>query len=235
MCPPLQLLSSHDSLGCQDFVSRDSYPKLVPRVIRVSQKAKLSYEQFQNAIFGDLEYVRILQYYLQLTRGISSRDGGGGGQGGKGGGGNTIYFLYKGRSDTVRVSFSGFSVFRYTISHFRVLNRVVPVNLLLFSPFDHYHVRLFRVQTYVPFLVFWIRPDWSSLEQGKKLQHFLLDRVANFHLLCLEQGQGFVESAKLPYPNSCWIHPPPRDICRIQGVQNFALVLSVAIKPHLWP
>ena len=79
MCPPLQLLSSHDSLGCQDFVSRDSYPKLVPRVIRVSQKAKLSYEQFQNAIFGDLEYVRILQYYLQLTRGISSRGGGGGG------------------------------------------------------------------------------------------------------------------------------------------------------------
>ena len=25
----------------------------------------------------------------------------------------------------------------YTISHFRVLNRVVPINLLLFSPFDH--------------------------------------------------------------------------------------------------
>ena len=52
-----------------------------------------------------------------------------------------------------------------------------------------------------------MRPAWSSLEQGKKLQHFLLDRVANSHLLCLEQGQGFVESAEPPYPNSCWVHP----------------------------
>ena len=30
---------------------------------------------------------------------------------------------------------------------------------------------------YVLFLVVWIRPAWSSLEQGRKLQHFLLDRV----------------------------------------------------------
>ena len=39
----------------------------------------------------------------------------------------------------------------------------------------------------------------SSLEQGKKLQHFLSDRVAKF-TSCLEQGQGLVESAKPPYP-----------------------------------
>ena len=56
--------------------------------------------------------------------------------------------------------------------------------------------------------MFWIRPAWSSLEQGKKLQHFLLDRVTKFTYLCLEQGQGFVESAEPPYPNSCWVHPP---------------------------
>ena len=46
--------------------------------------------------------------------------------------------------------------------------------------------------------------SWSSLEQRKKLQHFLLDRVAKFTSLCLEQGQGFVESVEPPYPNSCW-------------------------------
>ena len=50
---------------------------------------------------------------------------------------------------------------------------------------------------------------WSSLKQGQKLQHFLLNRAAKFTSLCLEQGQGFVESADPPYPNSnsCW-EPP---------------------------
>ena len=43
---------------------------------------------------------------------------------------------------------------------------------------------------------------------GKTLQHFLLDRVAKCTSLCLEQGQGFVDSAEPPaqipeYP------PPP--------------------------
>ena len=37
---------------------------------------------------------------------------------------------------------------------------------------------------------------WSSLQQGKKLQHFLLDRVTKFAYVCLEQGQGFIESAE---------------------------------------
>ena len=31
---------------------------------------------------------------------------------------------------------------------------------------------------------------WSSFEQGKKSQHFLLDRVAKLSSLCLEEGQG---------------------------------------------
>ena len=56
---------------------------------------------------------------------------------GGGGGGYPRYFLYR-DVPTVRVSFSGSSVLNgYTISHFRVLNRVVSVNFLLFSPFDH--------------------------------------------------------------------------------------------------
>ena len=66
--------------------------------------------------------------------------------GGGGGGGTPINFLYR-DVPTVRVSFSGSSVLTgYTISHFHVLSRVVPANLLLFSPFDRiifaYFVRL---------------------------------------------------------------------------------------------
>ena len=38
-----------------------------------------------------------------------------------------------------------------------------------------------------------------SLGQGSKI----------IHLLCLEQGHGFVESAEPPYPNSCWVPTPP--------------------------
>ena len=34
----------------------------------------------------------------------------------------------------------------------------------------------------------------SSLEQGHKLEHFVLDRVAKFTSLCLEYGQVFVFS-----------------------------------------
>ena len=51
---------------------------------------------------------------------------------------------------------------------------------------------------------------WSSVEQGKKLQHFLLDR-AKFTYLCLEQGQGFIESSDcLPsLPKFLLSTPPP--------------------------
>ena len=31
----------------------------------------------------------------------------------------------------------------------------------------------------------------------------LLDRIAKFTSLCLEQGQSFIESTKPPFPNSC--------------------------------
>ena len=43
---------------------------------------------------------------------------------------------------------------------------------------------------------------WSSLEQGKKLWHFLLDRVAKFTSSCLEQGQSFVESVETTHANA---------------------------------
>ena len=55
-------------------------------------------------------------------------------------------------------------------------------------------------QTYVPFVVFWIRPAWSSLEQGKKLQHFLLDRVAKFTSFVSLTGSGFRWVRRTPLP-----------------------------------
>ena len=44
---------------------------------------------------------------------------------------------------------------------------------------------------------------WSSLEQSKQLQNFLLDREAKFTSLSLEQGQGFTESAE-PLSKFLW-------------------------------
>ena len=90
------------------------------------------------------------------------------------------------------------------------LNRVVTANLLLSSPSNHiiftdflcFHgnANLF----YMYHFCFEYGNAWSSLNRVcKRLQHVLLDRVANFISLYLEQGQGFIESAKLPYPNSC--------------------------------
>ena len=66
---------------------------------------------------------------------------------------------------------------------------------------------------------------WFSLEHGKKLQHFLLDRVAKFTYLWLEQGQGFIESAKPPYPNSCWVHPLPPLHESLMGVVSTTLLV----------
>ena len=43
----------------------------------------------------------------------------------------------------------------------------------------------------LPFLVFLIQPAWSSLEQGKKLQHFLLDMVAKLTSFVSRTGSGF--------------------------------------------
>ena len=37
----------------------------------------------------------------------------------------------------------------------------------------------------------------GSVSQGKKLRHFLLDRVAKFTSLCLEQGQGHLNQGNL--------------------------------------
>ena len=68
------------------------------------------------------------------------------------------------------------------------------------------------MQSYVSLLLCWIiyGSAWSSLEQGKKLQHFLLDRVEKFTSLCLEQGQGFVESPEHP-PTQIPDEYPPGD------------------------
>ena len=41
-----------------------------------------------------------------------------------------------------------------------------------------------------------------------KLQHFLSDREAKSASLCLEQGQGFIESAEPPYPKILLSTPP---------------------------
>ena len=118
---------------------------------------------------------------------------------GGGGGGTPIYFL--GRDvPTVRVSFSGSSVLnRVYIFRFSCLKQRRPHISSPFLSLRSHNFRWFRApslkcvktQTYVPLLVFWIRPAWSSLEQGKTLQHFLLDRVAKFTSFVSWTGSGF--------------------------------------------
>ena len=82
---------------------------------------------------------------------------------------------------TVRVSFSGSSVLnRVYIFRCSCLKQGPPRKSSPFLPLCSHNFRWFRApslkcvktQTYAPFLVFWIRPAWSSLEQGKKLQTF---------------------------------------------------------------
>ena len=92
------------------------------------------------------------------------------------------------------ISFIG--TFRPTGIIFGVLCQSSPQNLLLSSPFT-------QLSPISCAFVEMREIAWSSLEQGKKLQHFLEDRVEKFTSLCLEQGQGFSESAEPPYPNSC--------------------------------
>ena len=104
-----------------------------------------------------------------------------------------------------------------------------------FHPLRSHNFRWFRTpslecvktQTYVPFVVFWIRAAWSSLEQGKKLQHFLLDRVAKFTSFVTWTGSGFRWVGRTPYPNSCWV--PPGDQLRADRRQNWASRLTVTV------
>ena len=58
-------------------------------------------------------------------------------------------------------------------------------------------------------VVFWIRPAWSSLEQGKKLQHFLLDRLAKCTSFVSWTGSGFRWVGRTPLPKFLLITPPP--------------------------
>ena len=141
-------------------------------------------------------------------------------EGGRGGGGGTsIYFLYR-DVPTVRVSFSGSSVLNrvhnFTFSCLKQGHSASFGNLLLYFPFDHMIFADFMrlcwnvwrrklICTVLSVLnTACLIQSWT----GKKLQPFLLDRVAKFASLCLEQGQGFVELAERPYPNSRWVHPP---------------------------
>ena len=127
---------------------------------------------------------------------------------GGGGGGTPIYFL--GRDvPTVRVSFSGSSILnRVYIFRFLCLEQGRPRKCSPFLPLRSHNFRWFRApslkcvktQTYVQFLVFWIRPAWSSLEQGKKLQHLLLDRVAKFTSFVSWTGSGFHCVGRPPLP-----------------------------------
>ena len=119
-----------------------------------------------------------------------------------------IYFLY-GDVPTVRVSFSGSSVLNRVYNFtFSCLKQGRPRESSPFSPFGQIIKGWFRAtslecvktQTYVPFLVFWIRPAWSSLEQGKKLQHFLLVRVAKFTSFVSWTGSGFRWVGRTPLP-----------------------------------
>ena len=153
--------------------------------------------------------------------------------------GTPIYFL--GRDvPTVRVSFSGSSVLnRVYIFRFSCLKQGRP-RKSLFLPLWSHNFRWFRApslkcgktQTYVPFLVFWVRPAWSSLEQGKELQHFLLDRVAKFTSFASWTGSGFRWVGRTPYPNSCWVPPPPSP--RVDCTRGRLFCVSVRLLSWAW-
>ena len=126
-----------------------------------------------------------------------SAPAGGGGGGGKGGG-TPIGFLYR-DVQHVRVSFSWFSVLNRVYNFtFLCLKRGLP-SKSPFLPFRSHTFCWFRVlrwNVWKRTLMYRIHcfeysNAMSSLEQGKKLQHFLLDRVAKFTPFVSWTGSGF--------------------------------------------
>ena len=136
-------------------------------------------------------------------------------EGGRGGGGGTpIYFLYR-DVPTVRVSFSGSSVLNRVYNFtFLCLKQGCPRETSSFPLIAKFalilcaFVKSVKTQTYVPFLVLWIWSAWSSLEQGKKLQHFLLDRVAKFTSFVSWTGSGFRRVGRTPLSKFLLSTPP---------------------------
>ena len=112
-------------------------------------------------------------------------------RGGGGGGGTPIYFLY-GDVPPDRVSFSGSSVLnRVSNFTFSCLKQGYFPKIFFSSPppQPHFCSRHFRViSSYAPVETRATQANLSklSLEQGIKLEHFVLDRVAKFPFLCLE-------------------------------------------------
>ena len=131
-------------------------------------------------------------------------------------GGTPIYFLYR-DVPTVRVSFSGSSVlsrvYNFTFSRLKQGRPRIP---LLFSPFDHIifadfmrlHWNAWKRKLMYRFWCFEYGLLGPVLKRVRNYNTFSWTRYQNLHLLCLEQGRGFVESAEPPYPNSCWVQPP---------------------------
>ena len=127
-----------------------------------------------------------------------------------------ICFLYR-DVPTVRVSFSGSSVSNRVYNFtFPCLKQGRPCKSSPFLPLWSHNFHWFRApsleciktHTYRPFVVFWIRPPWSSLEQRKKLQHFLLDRVAKFTSFVSWTGSGFRWVGQTPLPKFLLSTPP---------------------------
>ena len=117
------------------------------------------------------------------------------GRGEEGGGGTPIYFLYR-DIPPVRVSFSGFHIVVPKQGHHCKSSPFLPLRPHNFHWFCVPSLKCMKTQTFMCCLhCFEYSNAWSSLEQGNKLQHVLLDRVIKFKSLHLQQGQGFIEPA----------------------------------------
>ena len=127
-------------------------------------------------------------------------------------GGTLKYFPYR-DVPPISVSFPGSSVLNRVYNYTCLCLETGPSPQISFPPhFSHIifadfvclHRNAWKHKLMYRFYCFEYDNAWSSTEQGKTLQHFLLERVAKFTSLCLEQSQGFVESAD-SHPS-----PPPK-------------------------
>ena len=122
--------------------------------------------------------------------------------------------------------------------------QIVPANLLVFSLFDHLifadFVRFFEMcenanlcTVSIVLNTVMIVPVLNS----KKLQHFLLDRVAKFTSLCLEQVRLSLSRPNLPtqIPVECPPLPLPSVLPKISSMKTSVSIHNEAMKTrHIW-
>ena len=134
-----------------------------------------------------------------------------------------LIFLIKGRSTGTGYHFQ--TIPRFCVKSPRTLSSFpYPLNYIIFPDFVCLRWDTWNAILCITILIVLntVNNAWSSLKHGKILQHFILDRVATFTILCFEEGRWVLLSRPNP-PSQIPLEYPSPEFIKTMISENHTL------------